>query len=140
MLFLAAFVKEQRHRIFLFAYCFVMLVSKDVRTILDSYIDTSGMYFFEYYSNIQFILIVVSIVLLKSWIRIASVMCLLMFSLYSYCIFVWWGHMSIEWYDSIAIGVVFFHMFLVSYKESNTKNLLILVVTGCVTAGRARYL
>lgn len=142
LLFLIPFLKCNKLKWFTTLYTAILLIIVWIRpTLHELGYCTTGKYFFKYYSDIQFIFIVLAAILLTGWFRIASIISSILFSIYSLYIYVYWGQISLEYYDVIAISIIYLHLGIITYSEQSfIKNVIVAVFIWFVTFGQGRYL
>ena len=142
LLILTPFIRRSFQR-FLIYYAFILLVAAEIRQVLvDLMLIGNGKEFFEYYSGVQFLLILGAATLLSGWQRLASMFVLLLFSIYNILIYWFWTKIPLIYYDLISEGILFLVM---SFMTSNEKafsrdSILVLIMSIVIYYTSARYI
>jgi uncharacterized membrane protein YphA (DoxX/SURF4 family) len=142
LLIIIPFIRKKYHQ-FLVYYAFILLTAKEVRYwLVDFEIIGDGKEFFEFYSGVQYLLIVGAATLLTGWQRWLSMGLFMTFSLYNYLIYLYWSYIPVTYYDSVGALVLFLHVSFVTYDQElfSKNNILIIILSITVYYTTSRYL
>lgn len=145
LLIITPFIRKAYRR-FLVYYAFILFMSKELRHwLIDIGIVGNGPEFFEYYSAVQYLLIIGSAILLKGWARLISISLFTLFSFYNILIYLYWPNVPIafiNYYDLISATIIFIHVSCVTYNQKlfSKDSLLITSLTVAVYYTTAQFL
>ena len=143
LLFITPFLRERSSQVFLVLYTFVIFVAKDLRILLvELDLLSGGKEFFQFYSSVQFVVIVGTAILLTGWQRVVSILVFFIFSIYNISIYWFWGDVPIIYYDLITEVVILSQVAIVSAKERifSKEGAWVMLVSIVVYHAASRYI